>query len=159
MTEDNKNIGDLESLEKRILSSPYANSVYLASGPVAVKSAIEMSGFLEEAKKENSTLAKELLRICINKGVNPGPEEFLACVAFYTFAHVGLKESTDYLLSYAQQHKIELPTGWASHFATHAFKTLTNQKDTDGRYVFYSTDARQTAIKGALDYLHQVKIS
>lgn len=154
MTEDNLDTEDLNSLEKRILSDKNAGSILLASGPGTVKKAIEHSTFLEEAKKENSILPQKLLDICLKKGITPGPEQYLACVSFYTFVQSGLKESIDYLIAYVNQHKVELPMDWASHFATHALKILTGQQDTDDKYIFYNTGARKDTIARALNYLH-----
>ncbi len=145
---------DLRNLEERILASPMSFSVVLASGPVVVKAAIEDSGFLEEARRQGSTLPKDLLQICTHVGIEPGPEQFVACVAFYVFGAVKFRESLSYLLSYTARHERELPTGWASHFATHALKILTEQEDRDDRYFFYDTGRRQDAINRALRYIY-----
>lgn len=146
---------DLRNLEERILASPMSSSVVLASGPVVVKGAIEDSGFLEEARRPGSTLPKDLLQICTDRGIEPGPDQFVACVAFYVFGAVKFGESLSYLLSYTARHERELPTGWASHFAIHALKILTEQEDRDDRYFFYDTAHRQDAINKALKYVYR----
>jgi len=148
-------VTDLDALQALILSSPMASSTLIASGPVAVKWAIEDSGFLEEAFQPGSTLPNDLLRICSNNGIEPGPEQFVACVAFYVFGAVKLEESLDYVLSYTSRHEREIPTGWASHFATHALKILTDQEDRDDKYIFYDTTRRQDAINRALKYIYR----
>jgi len=146
---------ELRNLEKRILASPMSSSVVLASGPVVIKAAIEDSEFLEEARRPGSTLPKDLLQICTDRGIEPGPDQFVACVAFYVFGAVKFDESMSYVLSYTARHERELPTGWASHFATHALKILTEQKDRDDRYFFYDTVHRQDAINRALKYVYR----
>lgn len=145
---------DLRTLEELILASPMSSSVILASGPVVVKKAIERSGFLEEAQRPNSELAHDLLSICVDRGVEPGPDQFIACVSFYVFGIVELMEALDYVICYASRREREIPTGWAAHFATHALKILTQQVDRDDRYFFYDTAQRRDAINRALRYLH-----
>jgi hypothetical protein len=145
----------IRNLEERILASSMSSSVVLASGPVVVKAAIEDSGFLEEARRPGSTLPKDLLQICTDRGIEPGPDQFVACVAFYVFGALKFVESLSYVLSYTARHERELPTGWASHFATHALKILTEQKDRDDRYFFYDTGHRQDAINKALKYIYR----